>query len=399
MKILFLTDNFPPEVNAPATRTYEHCREWVKQGAEVTIITGVPNFPEGKVFEGYKNKLYQVEFTDGIRVIRVWTYIAKNKGFIKRIFDYSSFMISAFIAGLFIRTDIIIATSPQFFTAISGRWLSFWKHKPWVMEIRDIWPESIKAVGAMENSNPIIKFFEYLERKMYKSATKIVVVTDAFKEYLISNHNIKTTKIAVVKNGVNLDVFKPQKKNDALIQALQLKDKFIIGYIGTHGMAHALDFVLRAANKITNKRIHFLMIGTGAKKEELLQLKNDLKLTNVTMIGLVSKKEIKEYISIVDVSLVNLKKSDTFKSVIPSKIFESVGMHKPILLGVEGESKKIIEDYVVGETFEPENEKALLDKIKQMSETSKNYSKGFDKLLKDFNRKDLAIKMLSFLAK
>tara|TARA_R110002049_G_scaffold307520_2_gene508265 strand:- start:21405 stop:22604 length:1200 start_codon:yes stop_codon:yes gene_type:complete len=398
MKILFLTDNFPPEVNAPATRTYEHCKEWIKQGVEVTVITGVPNFPEGKVFGGYKNKFYQVESIDGIKVIRVWTYIAKNEGFIKRIIDYLSFMISAFMAGLFIKTDIIIATSPQFFTAIAGRWLSFWKRTPWVMEVRDIWPESIKAVGAMNNSNPIIKFFEYLERKMYKSASKIVVVTDAFKDYLITNHQIKTSKIDVVKNGANLDLFKPQKKNEALIEKLKLNNKFIIAYMGTHGMAHALDFVLKSAKKVTNSSIHFLLIGTGAKKEELLQLKEELKLKNVTMLGMVSKEEIKEYISIVDISLVNLKKSDTFKSVIPSKIFESVGMHKPILLGVEGESKKIIEDYEVGETFGPENEKDFLEKIKQMSESPKDYSFGYDKLLKDFNRKKLATKMLKFLS-
>ena len=162
MKILFLTDNFPPEVNAPATRTYEHCKEWVSSGADVTVITCAPNFPKGKVFEGYKNKLYQKEDVDGIKVIRVWTYITANKGFAKRILDYISFMISSFIAGLFIKTDVIIATSPQFFTAISGRWLSFWKRKKWIMEVRDLWPESIKAVGAMD-TNPAIRLFEFLE--------------------------------------------------------------------------------------------------------------------------------------------------------------------------------------------------------------------------------------------
>ena len=143
MKLLFLTDNFYPELNAPATRTYEHCKEWIKQGIEVTVITGAPNFPEGKVFKGYKNKLYQTEDVDGIKVVRVWTYISKNEGFIKRIIDFVSFMFTSFIAGLFIKTDVIVATSPQFFTAISGRWLSFWKRTPWVMEVRDLWPESI----------------------------------------------------------------------------------------------------------------------------------------------------------------------------------------------------------------------------------------------------------------
>jgi glycosyltransferase involved in cell wall biosynthesis len=393
MKLLFLTDNFPPEVNAPATRTHEHCKEWVKNGYEVTVITCFPNFPEGKVFGGYKNRLFQKENIDGIKVIRVWTYISENKGFIKRIIDYKSFMLMAFIFGLFIKTDKIIATSPQFFTAIAGRWLSFWKRTPWVMEVRDIWPESIKAVGAMK-TNPIISFFEFLEKRMYKTASKIVVVTDSFKKQLIQKHGIDSSKIAVVKNGINLEMFKPQPKNEDLLLKLNLKDKFIIGYIGTHGMAHALDFILKSAKKIKNKNIHFLFIGAGAKKDELLQLKDELQLKNVTMLGLIPKHQIKEYISILDVSLVNLKKSDTFKSVIPSKIFESVGMHKPILLGVEGESKKIVLDYEVGECFDPENESDFIQKVEIMTKNN-NYTKGFEKLKLDFDRKNLALKMIN----
>ncbi|MBC3758484.1 glycosyltransferase family 4 protein [Hyunsoonleella sp. SJ7] len=396
MKILFLTDNFPPEVNAPATRTYEHCKEWVKEGVEVTIITCAPNFPEGKVFGGYKNKLFQKEEIDGINVVRVWSYISANKGFVKRILDYVSFMVSSFIAGLFIKSDLIVATSPQFFTAISGRWLSFWKRKYWIMEVRDLWPESIKAVGAMKDT-PAIKFFEYLERRMYKSAHKIVVVTDTFKVQLTQRHNIETSKVMVVKNGMNLQLFKPQEKPKELLERLNLDGKFVIGYIGTHGMAHALDFILKSASKISNQQIHFLFIGSGAKKEELELLKSELKLNNVSMIGLVPKNEIKDYISILDVSLVNLKKSDTFKSVIPSKIFESVAMHKPILLGVEGESKKLVLEYKIGEVFEPENESDFLDKVHLMLNQPKDYREGFHRLKEDFDRKKLAFKMLDFL--
>ena len=138
MKILFLTDNFPPEVNAPANRTFEHCLEWVKKGIEVTVITSFPNFPKGKVYDGYKNKFFQIDNMNGIKVIRVWTFITSNSGFYLRILDYLSFSFSSFIAGLFIKTDIIIATSPQFFTAVTGRWLSLFKKKPWIFEVRDI---------------------------------------------------------------------------------------------------------------------------------------------------------------------------------------------------------------------------------------------------------------------
>lgn len=396
MKLLFLTDNFPPEVNAPATRTYEHCKEWVKKGVEVTVITCAPNFPKGKVFDGYKNKLYQKEIVDGIKVVRVWSYMSANKGAVKRILDYMSFMISAFIVGLFIRTDIIVATSPQFFTAIAGRWLSFWKQTPWIMEVRDIWPESIKAVGAMKEGL-VIRFFEYLEKRMYKSAQKIVVVTDSFKDQLIKNHKVNSSKIAVIKNGINLDLFTPQAKNKKLLNELSLNNKFVIGYIGTHGMAHALDFIFKSTQKITDSRIHFLFVGGGAMKNELEQLKSDLNLRNITMVNQVSKNEIKEYISIIDAGLVNLKKSDTFKAVIPSKIFELAGMHKPILLGVEGEAKKLVVDYKIGLVFEPENELDFLNKVNEIASKENDFTNGYDQIKIDFNRKVLALKMLDFI--
>ncbi|PKV48791.1 hypothetical protein ATE84_0803 [Aquimarina sp. MAR_2010_214] len=395
MKLLFLTDNFPPEVNAPATRTYEHCKEWVQDGVDVTVITCAPNFPKGRVFDGYKNKLYQKEIVDGIKVIRVWTYISANEGFLKRILDYLSFMISSFIVGLFIKTDLIIATSPQFFTVISGRWLSFWKRRKWIMEVRDIWPESIKAVGAMD-TNPVIRFFEFLEKRMYKSASKIVVVTDSFRKILIERHNVPSSKIGVVKNGANTSLFKPVEKHAGLLKELNLEDKIVIGYIGTHGMAHALDFILKCAKKIQNKKVHFLFLGDGAKKVELLELKNTLKLDNVTMLPSVNKQEVVNYISILDIALVNLKKSDTFKHVIPSKIFELCAMNKPILLGVEGETKILIEEYKVGVTFEPENEKDFLDKVMIIIE-KQNHKEGFENLIRDFDRKILAKKMLMFI--
>ena len=182
MHILFLTDNFPPEVNAPASRTFEHCREWVKAGNQVTVITCAPNFPAGKVFSGYKNKLWQTEEMDGIRVIRVWSYITANAGFIKRILDYISFMPPAVLASFFVKKpDLVIGTSPQFFTVCAAYLVSLFKRIPFVFELRDIWPESIKAVGAM-NDSIIIKLLEKIELFLYRKAKMIVSVTHAFKK-------------------------------------------------------------------------------------------------------------------------------------------------------------------------------------------------------------------------
>lgn len=397
-KILFITDNFPPEVNAPASRTYDHCKEWVKAGADVTVITCAPNFPQGKVYEGYKNKIYQKESIDGIKVIRVWSYIVPNCGFIKRTLDYISFSITAFIAGLFIKTDIIIATSPQFFVALTGRALSRVKSHPWIMEVRDLWPESIKTVGAM-NDNVIIRYFEWQEKRCYNSATKIIVVTDSFKRTLI-NRGINSNKIEVIKNGVNTTLFTPREKDQILLNSLNLKGKKVIGYIGTHGLAHKLDFVLNCAKSLESyKDIHFLLIGDGAAKAQLLKLKEDLKCKNVTMLPSVSKNEVARYISILDVCLINLKKSQLFKTVIPSKIFENAGMQKPILMGVEGEAKDIIESYGAGICFEPENEFDFKAKLFQILEPQvyNDCKKGCKKITEDFDRKTLAKKMLTII--
>lgn len=163
MHILFLTDNFPPETNAPASRTYEHARQWVSEGHRVTIVTCAPNFPTGRVYEGYRNRLWHRETIDGIDVVRVWSFISANEGFALRVLDFVSFMAAAMVAGLFVRKpDIVVATSPQFFTLIAGNWIRFWRRIPWVLELRDIWPESIKAVGAMKQS-AIIRFLERVE--------------------------------------------------------------------------------------------------------------------------------------------------------------------------------------------------------------------------------------------
>lgn len=397
MKILFLTDNFPPEVNAPATRTYEHCAEWVKQGAEVTVITCVPNFPKGKVYPGYKNKLVQTEIIDGIKVVRVWSYIAANEGFLKRTVDYISFSVSAFIAGIFEKTDLIVATSPQFFTALSGRNLSFWKRRPWVMEVRDLWPESIKTVGAMKD-NLFIRYFERQEKRCYKSAKKIISVTDSFKHEIIGK-GITAEKIEVVKNGANLALFQPMEPDQDLIESLNLKGKIILGYVGTHGMAHKLDFLMDCAKNLMHTNYHFLFIGSGAEREKLIHKKRTENISNVTLLDSVSKSEIKRYLSILDVSLINLKKDELFKTVIPSKIFENSAMQIPILLGVDGESRAILEKYKAGLFYEPENEKDFLDKLEKIlqNDHKETYKKGGRQLALDFDRKKLAANMLTHL--
>jgi len=398
MKILFITDNFPPEVNAPATRTYEHCREWIKDDVEVTILTCVPNFPQGKVYEGYRNKLYQTEMIDGIKVVRVWSYISENKGFVRRTLDYMSFALSSFVAGLFIKTDVIIATSPQFFTTWSASMLSLFKRKPWIFELRDIWPESIRSVGAL-NKERILDFFEKIEIALYHHADEIVVVTKSFRKNLISR-GIDPNKIDVVTNGVDLSVYQVREKDQQLLGELGLEGKFIIGYIGTLGMAHSLDFIVDAISEIEDEEIHFLFVGHGAEKRKIMELASEKKLTNVTFLDAVAKQEVPRYLSIVDVSLSPLKRADTFKGVIPSKIFEAAAMQKPILLGVEGEAEGIVKRFDSGLCFIPEDKEDFLQKVLRLKNDTALYAqlqKGCEKMAKEFNRKVLADKMLEIV--
>lgn len=367
MRILFLSHYFPPEVNAPASRTFEHCRQWVKDGHQVTVITCVPNHPRGKVYPGYRNRFYSSEEIDGIRVVRVWTYVTANEGFLKRTANYVSYMVSASIAAPFVgASDIVISTSPQFFNGLAGYLVSRTRRIPWVLEIRDLWPESILAVGAIKN-RAIIRFLEYLEKFAYRKADRIVPVTDAFRKYMI-DLGIDSGKIEVIKNGVDLGFYQVHEPDRALQRELDIEGKFIASYFGTHGMAHHLETILEAADLLReNKDIVFLIVGDGAERRSILEMRDSMSLGNVIMLEQQAKDRMPALWAISDASLVLLKRMDLFKTVIPSKIFESMAMRKPVVLGVEGESRELLEQANAGCAIEPENARQLADAVLELA--------------------------------
>ena len=341
MKILVLADNFTPEIAATSFRTHEHARVWIERGHEVTIVTCVPNWPNGRVFPGYKNRLYQEEWIDGIRVIRVWSFIAANRGFLLRTLDFVSFMLAAIaFCWRFPKFDILVATSPQFFTAVAGCCISVLRRRRWVFELRDIWPDSLRAVGISQGR--LIHWLEKLELFLYRRAQRIVALTNAFKTNL-TRRGIDPDKIDVVTNGVDLDRVNPARITFDVRQRLGIDpSKFLVGYIGTTGMAHGLETLLDAARLCQHRNLHFVVIGTGARRQWLEAQANAMRLANVSFHDSVPHDEIPSYYAALDAALVHLRPDPLFKTVIPSKIFECMAMGTPILMAVEGEAAEIV---------------------------------------------------------
>ena len=247
----------------------------------------------------------------------------------------------------------------------------------------------------------VYRMLERIEMRLYRSSSHIIPNTDAFKTRLVER-GVPADKISVIPNGTNFELFTPRDADPELVSSLGLQDKFVVGYIGTMGLAHALDFVVRSIALLDDKSIHFLFIGDGAEKEKTIQLARERNLQNVTFLDPVPKSEIPRYLSVTDASLAPLKKTDTFKTVIPSKIFEAGAMGKPMLLGVDGQARSIVEKYGSGLYFEPENTEDFIDKVKQLAgdtELQKRLGEGGKKLARAFDRKKLAAEMLNVLQK
>jgi len=403
MNILFFSHYFPPEGNAPASRTHENCKRWVKAGHQVDIITCEPNVPNGVIYPGYRNHWRHREVIDGINVLRVWTYIASNEGTFLRIVNYVSYMISALLAMLpRSKPDIVIATSPQFFCGWAGVIYSWVRRVPFVLEIRDIWPESILVLGAIRNKL-IIKFIEYFERKMYASADKIVTVGEGYKRKLIEK-GVPGENIDVVMNGIDRKFFVPRDPNLDLKGKLSISNKFVCSYIGTIGMACGLDVVIRAGEILKKKNrndIVFLLVGDGAVRAELEAEAKQKNLNNVIFAGLIDKNKIPDYLSISDACLVHLKKAELFTSVMPSKIFEAAGMRRAIINGVSGFAAEFVTKANAGILMEPDNENELVracERLADNPEECKKYGQsGYEYVVNNYDRETLAENYLKIL--
>lgn len=372
MKILYVSQYFPPEMGAPAARAAELSRHWARDGHQVTVLTGFPNHPTGVVAPEYRRKVRRLvmrEEVGGVNVVRTWLLPFPNRKTHERMLNYSSFCVSAASTGLFVeRPDVVIATSPQLLVGLSGWCIARWKHVPLVFEVRDLWPESLAAVGMGDHDSLLHRSLAKVAGFLYRKSDRVVVVTPAFADHLVEHWQVPQEKIAIVENGVETELFSPQASSD-LRHELGAEGKFVVCYIGTLGMAHGLETLVEAAARLQSAKpeILFLLVGEGADKERIQALARSRGLANLRFVDQQPREKIPSYIRASDACLVLLKKTELFKTVIPTKMLEFMSCARPVILGVDGQARKILDAAQAGIFVEPENVGDLVRAITRLA--------------------------------
>ena len=365
MRLVYVSQYFPPEMGAPAARVFECAREWVRVGLDVTVLTGMPHHPTGVVPERYRGRVYVREDVAGIDVCRAYVYATPNRGVCRRMWSYFTFMVCAVLTCLLgiRRPDVLVATSPQLLAGLAGWMMATVMRVPFVFEVRDLWPESVEAVGALR-SRMILGPLYAVARFLYARARHIVLVSESSKEELAAR-GICASKMTVIKNGVDLEMFCPQGRENRVRREHRLGEAFVVAYIGTMGMAHGLEVMLEAAEELKDDAgVKFLLVGEGAEKEKLKR--RGAHLENVVFVDGRPREEVPAYVAAADVCVVHLKRAELFKTVLPSKMFEIMGCERPILLGVEGEARRTLEDAGAGIAFQPEDSASLVAGIRRL---------------------------------
>jgi colanic acid biosynthesis glycosyl transferase WcaI len=373
VKILYVSQYFPPEMGAPAARAAELARHWASDGHDVTVLTGFPNHPTGVVPPEYRSQFRRLvtrEMWNGVKLIRTWLLPFPNRKAYERMLNYASFCVSSSLTGLFAaKPDVLIATSPQLLVALSGWWLAAIKRVPFVFEVRDLWPESLIAVGVGDGNSLLNRVLGKIAGFLYRRSSCIVVVTAAFKTCLIANWNVPAEKIFVVENGVETDLFSPQPVAAGKKRELGAEGKFLVCYTGTMGLAHGLETLIEAATilQTKNTRVQFLLVGEGADKERIVHFARSRNLTNMTFLDQQPRESVPAFISASDACLVMLKKADLFKTVIPTKMLEFMSCARPVILAVDGQAREIMDAAQAGVFVDPGNVGQLVDVIQQLA--------------------------------
>src|SRR5208282_4513761 len=360
-------------MGAPAGRAAELSRLWVENGHEVAVLTGFPNHPTGIVPPQYRKSfrgLVAREIYRGVNVVRTWLLPFPNRKAYERMLNYSSFFISSAITGVFLdRPDLIIATSPQLLVGLSGWWLARYHAVPFVFEVRDLWPESLAAVGMSNHNSPLHRSLAKIAGFLYRGCDRLVVVTPAFKEYLIEHWRVPEDKIFVVENGVETSRFDRFSPDLAVRRELGAEANFIVSYIGTLGAAQGLETLLEAASLLLYRapEVLFLLVGEGAEKAGIMSLARSRGLSNVRFVGQQPREKIPAYITASDACMVLLKKAELFKTVLPTKMLEFMSCARPVILGVDGHARKVMEQANAGIFIPPEDPVALANAVVRLA--------------------------------
>jgi colanic acid biosynthesis glycosyl transferase WcaI len=374
MRILYVSQYFPPEIGAPAARVYELSRHWVAAGHRVTVLTGFPNHPTGVMPPEYRRwwrRGTMREVVQGIEVVRTWLYPAPNRRPWERIVNYTSFFVSAALRGLALpRTDVVIATSPQLLVGLAGWWLARARRCPFVFEVRDLWPESLVASGIGSEKALWIRALGRLARFLYERADLVVTVTEAMRQELVLRYGVPGNRVWVVENGVEIELFAPRADRDAVRRELGLEGRFVAAYIGTIGYAHGLKTVLEAAEALLargERNVLFLLVGEGAEKERLERLAAERGVENVRFLGQQPRSAVPALIGAADACLVLLRRAAVFRTVLPSKLLEFMACGRPVVLAVEGYARSLVEEAGAGVSIEPESPQQLAEAVTRLA--------------------------------
>ncbi|KYH35129.1 alpha-D-kanosaminyltransferase [Clostridium tepidiprofundi DSM 19306] len=364
MKILFLTQYCPPEVGAPQNRIFEFAKQLKKFGHEVSILTAMPNYPKGEIFEGYKGKKVVQEEIDGIKIIRTSIYVSKEKTFTKRLKNYLSFTFSSVFTGTkYIENqDVVITESPPLFLGWSGYYISKKKKAKYVFNISDLWPESAVKLGMLHNK-ALIKMSTWLEEFCYKKADAVTCQTRGIVDNIVER-GFEKSKVHLITNGVDTEFFNKKFRDNDFRKEIGVENKFAVCYAGIHGLAQGLEVIIDTAEKLRNyDDIQFVFVGDGPEKQKLMDMVAIKGLKNVTFLPVQAKVNMPRIIASMDATIIPLKKLDLFKGALPSKMFEALASELPIILAVEGEAEKLIKDANAGITVEPENSDDIAEAV------------------------------------
>ncbi len=402
MKILFLTQYCPPEVGAPQNRIFEFAKQLKKFGHEVTILTAMPNYPRGEIFEEYRGKKIVKETIDGIDIVRTGIYATKSKDFVKRLRSYLSFTWSSVFSGAkhIEEQDVIITESPPLFLGWSGYVLSKMKKAKFVFNVSDLWPESAVKLGVLHNK-AMIKASTWLEEFCYRKAAAVTGQTKGIVDNIVSR-GFDKNKVHIITNGVDTEFFKKENKSEEFRESIGIEDKFAVVYAGIHGIAQGLEVLVDAAEIIKEeKEIQIVFIGEGPEKPMLMNRVKEKKLENVTFLPMQHKKDMPKIIASMDATVVPLKKLDIFKGALPSKMFENLASEIPIVLAVEGEAENLINSAKAGIVVEPENSKEIAEAILRLYKDKELREKlgenGREYAIRNFSREAIARKLENIL--